>query len=596
VKRQVGAIPPIKAERYPKRIIIFDTEAYRSNPVNGVELQTLRLGVALYLELDAWGEVLKQEYYNFTTGLELTDFITWHTRKDKSLYVYAHNLRYDLQLSGLYGELVSQGWIASLFVIESPPTFIKLKQGRKSITLVDTFNYWQFSVKAMGEQLGLGKLTMPEESSPIAEWFSYCKRDVDVLSGYLVRFIKFLMDNDLAGLGLTLASQAFRSYRYRFMRQEIILHNDVKATSLERDSYFGGRCEAYHIGNPNREVYYKLDVNSMYPYVMKKELYPLQLVSVTNLVYPPLIIELLNKYYCIADVILNTTTPLYPYSNGTKLLFPIGTFRACLHHAELVKALELGDIRVVNRIAIYNQGAIFKDYVDYFYSIKLQAESEGDKITRHQAKIFLNSLYGKFGQRQIISKIVPLADGEDYKRLTGFSASLGVNVEVNYLGNAIELRYKAGESYYSFPAIAGAVTAYARVYLWELMYKAGLANVYYVDTDSLIVNQSGYDNLSSCLNNSRLGGLKLEGIENYLYIHSVKDYIFGNEVKVKGVPKSAVKLSDNSWEYEQFRGAKTWINDGMQAGFKVYTRMKERKHVYDKGILQVDGSVLPLRF
>lgn len=595
MNRQAGAIPPLIRERYPHRLIVFDTEAYRSPTVKGVELQTLRLGVALYIELDLDLCELTRELYTFTTPEGLREFITWHTRKDKSLYIYAHNLRYDLQLSGLYTGLVSEGWECKLFVVESPPTFIKLHRGRSSITLVDTFNYWQFSLKLMGEQLGLDKLDMPPDNASLEQWSSYCQRDVEVLTGYLLRFMHFLKDNDLAGLGLTLASQAFRSYRHRFMSTEIVLHNRLEVLSLERDGYYGGRCEAFYIGQAPTQPYYKLDVNSMYPYIMRGDSYPTELVGYSEAV-PLKLLELnLSRYYCLADVDLSAANPAYAYTNGSKLLFPVGDFRGILHHVDLQRALSSGEIKRVNRLAIYQQGDVFSSYVDYFYQLKLTAEREGDKITRHQSKILLNSLYGKFGQRQVVSKILPYTQGLRYERLTGYSDTLHQNVEVNYLGTSIEIRYKSGESYYSCPVIAGAVTANARAYLWELISQAGLNYVYYVDTDSLIVNQAGFDRLSSRCDPERLGYLKLEGVEAHLKIYSLKDYEFGSEVKVKGVPKSSLKLAPNTWQYQQFRGAKTWIKDGMQSGVEVYTRLKERKSVYDKGVIQPDGSVLPLR-
>lgn len=592
--RHTGELPPVKRERYPQRLIVFDTEAYRSTPVDGVELQTLRLGVASFVELDPTLEVVTQDHYNFTTPEGLGEFIEWHTRKDKSLFVYAHNLRYDLQLSGVYTWLVDHGWTTTLFVIESPPTFIKLKRGRMSITFVDTFNYWQFSLEAMGEQLGLPKLKVDFTKVGDGELLEYCQRDVDLLTQYLLSFMRFLRDNDLCGLGLTLASQAFRSFRYRFLTGEVILHDDAKATQLERDGYYGGRVEAFHIGDPDDDPYYKLDVNSMYPYVMKAETYPVELVAYVENIPLGLLKAHLDDYYCLAEVDLECQAPAYAYTNGTKLLFPVGEFRAVLHHIDLVRAVSRGEVVRVLRCSIYRRGEVFSKYVDYFYALKLKAEAGGDPITRHLAKIMLNSLYGKFGQRQIVSKIIPNTGDPKYLRLSGYSESLGHNVEVNYLGDTIEIRYKAGESYYSFPALAGAVTAYARSYLWGLILQAGKSNVYYVDTDSLIVNAQGYDRLTSYLDLKRLGYLKLEGLSDKLVIHGAKDYVFGGDIKLKGVPKAARKLSDNLWEYEQFRGAKTWMRDGMTSGVEIYTRQKTRKGIYDKGLIFADGSVSPL--
>ena len=589
--RKNGPIPPITGEKIPQRIVIFDTEAYRSEPINGVELQTLRLGSARYLHVNKDIKILKDQWLDFRTVEALGSWILSLARKDRSLFIYAHNLKYDLQLSGLLNWLIEEGFKASMFVIEDPPTFIRMKRGRVSLMFVDTFNYWQYSVAAMGDQLVNMKLVMPEDSQEDRDWFIYCRRDVEILSEYLLNFIRFLIREDLAPMGLTLASTAFRAYRHRFMSSPIVLHNRPEVLQLERDGYYGGRTEAFYIGEAPKQDYYKLDVNSMYPYVMLQERYPTELIGYSENLDLYRLSALLEEYYCIADVVLTTSKPVYPIVRGHKLIFPTGEFRATIHHAELVKAVSEGSVNQVLRIAIYNQAEIFRGYVNFFYELKLRAEREGDPVTRKMAKIFLNSLYGKFGQREVVSKIVENTGPESYQRMTGYSESLGTNVEVNYLGNMVEVRYKGGESYYSSPIIAGAVTARARLYLWSLIERAGLDNVYYCDTDSVITNLQGYERLKSRLNDTELGYLKLEGLSQTLYIRGAKDYTFGEEVKHKGIPKNAKQLSSNLWQYEQFRGAKTWLKQGLPVGVEVYTRTKSRKSEYDKGEVLPSGRV-----
>jgi hypothetical protein len=593
--RREGLIPNLKQNKYPRRVLVLDTEAFRGEVINGVEAQSFRLGVIRYMLLDNDLTIIDNGYERFTSSNGLADYVSSFARKDKVSYVYAHNLKYDLQLSGLLTRLLDQGWKISLFVLDDPPSFIRLKRGRLSLLFVDTFNYWQTSVKQMGLQLGKDKFIMPEEKDTDQSLFEYCRRDVDILAEYLLAFYRFLLQNDLAGLGLTLASQAFRSYRHRFMSHPIYLHNDKEATLLERDSYTGGRVEAFYIGSKSGGDYFKLDVNSMYPYVMKEQLYPYEFVSYAEGLSLQQLSRLMQKYYVIAEVEVKTDRNLYPIRRAHKLIFPIGSFIACLHHGELEQALAHDEIRGAKRVVIYNQADIFSSYVDFFYNLKLQAEDRKDSVARYQAKILLNSLYGKFGQRSVVSKLYDNPQGLSYSRVTGFSESLGYNVEVNYIGSQIEVRYKAGESVYSFPAISGGVTAYARLYLYRLMDQAGLANVFYIDTDSLIVNLEGYHRLKSLIHPSNLGSIKLESQASQFSIFGAKDYIFGEEVKHKGLPKAARPLNDTTWEYEQFRGAKSWISQGLPEGVEIYTRIKERKSLYDKGIITSSGEVLPLR-
>lgn len=592
--RKDGPIPSIERDKYPRRILVFDTEAFRGEIKDGMEVQTYRLGVMRFVELSKNLDIIQDETEYLYDSKALSAVIEQYTRKDKALYVYAHNIKYDLQLSGILTTFLEAGWKIKTFVMDDPPTFIRINKNRSSIIFVDTFNYWQVSVESMGKQLGINKLVMPDESASMDEWKEYCKRDVDVLMNYLISFMLFLRDNDLCGLGLTLASQAFRSYRHKFMQHLIQLHSDENATKLERMAYSGGRVEAYYIGVLPEQDYYKLDINSMYPYVMKEKLYPYELVSYSENVSLSRFESLLDQYYCIATVSLNTPENAFPFKGKNKLTFPIGEYETTLHDIELRYALERGYIISVKALAIYNYTDIFSDYVNFFYEQKISAETRGDQVSRQQAKILMNSLYGKFGQRNNNSYIVANASGVKYGRITGYSERLKCNVTVNCLGDDMEVSYKEGEAPYSFPAIAGAVTAYARMYLYRLMQEAKAENVYYCDTDSLIVNASGNQAISHLIDNTTLGLLKIEGQSQRLIILGAKDYTFGDDVKHKGIPKKAKQLDVNKWEYQQFRGAKSWLTDGMSANVEVYTRVKERKSKYDKGIINADNTVSPL--
>ena len=591
-----GNIPELSRDRYPSRLLVFDTEAYRTTPINGVEVQSFRIAVTHFIELDKALNILDEDYSYFTDIPALMGCIDHFTRKDKTLYIYAHNLKYDLQLIGILKELLSLKWVIKTFVFEDPPTFIKLSRNRSHIIFIDTFNYWQFSLAKMGEQLGKAKLTMPIDIEDVQSWFTYCKRDVEVLSDYLLSFMRYLKANNLCGIGLTLASQSFRSYRHSFMNHPIILHNRKEAIALEREAYTGGRVEAFRLGQYPQQPYYKLDVNSMYPFVMKEYLYPYNFVGYTEGLDLERLASHLDRYYVIAQVKINTPLPLYPIKYLHKLIFPVGSFTATLQQAELIAALKYDHIQAIDKIALYDKADLFSGYIDFFYQLKLQSERDNNLVIRQQAKIMMNSLYGKFGQRNVISKITPNISGVSYGRITGYSEKLNSCVEVNCLGDDMEVSYKQGESTYSFPAIAGAVTAYARMYLWALFMKASIPHVYYCDTDSLITDKTGLSGLQPYLDNTDLGKLKIEDTSDNVYVWGAKDYCFGDEVKHKGIPKSAKELSPGLWEYEQFRGAKSWLADGLNKDVEIYTRQKARKSLYNKGIINLDNTVSPLIF
>lgn len=594
--RKDGPIPTIYREKYPRKLLVFDTEAYRGEIIEGVETQTFRMAVCWYIELDDNLNIVTDQFHYFTNISALLGAIETHAIKDQTLYIYAHNLKYDLQLSGLLTELIQNKWEVRTFVMDDPPTFIRLKRNRHSIMMVDTFNYWQTSLAKMGDQLDFPKLIMPDESKDNEAWFVYCKRDVEVLGHYLLSFMRWLKENNLCGLGLTLASQSFRTFRHRFMTHPIILHSRPEVLTLERQAYSGGRVEAYFIGSYPQQDYYKLDVNSMYPYVMKNNLYPREFIAYAESDDVDLLALNMTRYYVIAQVRIQTDNAAFPYKNLHKLVFPVGDYVTTLHHSELEYALQTGCIREVHKAAVYSQADIFTPYIDFFYQVKLQAEKDHNPVIRHQSKILMNSLYGKFGQRNTVSSIGENTTNTPYGRITGYSETLNTTIEINCLGDQMEVSYKQGESTYSSPVIAGAVTAYARMYLWKLITTAGVKHVYYCDTDSLIVDKVGFRALSPLLHETALGMLKLEDTTDKITVYGAKDYTVGTDIKHKGVPKNAIELSPGRWEYDQFLGAKSWIKTGLQPGVKVFRTVKSRKSEYDKGLIQPDGSVLPLLF
>jgi len=67
---------------------------------------------------------------------------------------------------------------------------------------------------------------------------------------------------------------------------------------LEREGYNGGRNECFYIGTLNSQKYYKLDVNSMYPYVMQNNKYPVELLGYGEKVNIERLIDLIEKILC----------------------------------------------------------------------------------------------------------------------------------------------------------------------------------------------------------------------------------------------------------------------------------------------------------
>lgn len=461
-------------------------------------------------------------------------------------------------------------------------------------------NFYKESLRDLGRTFGLAKMEIEYESCEVEKAIPYCRRDVEILKLAMEKFIEFIEQENLGNFSITIAGQAFNAYRHRFMEHEIYIHSDLEALKLERKAYAGGRTEAFYVGKINDNVYY-YDINSMYPFVMRNYYYPVRLLSHRK----KLDLETLKnfmfdkQYLVIAKVKVSTDKPVF-FKKAGKLIFPMGTFETVLSTPEIIYALKKDMLEEILEANIYEGAEIFRNYVDYFYSKRMEAKKQKNEVLTKLYKLFLNSLYGKFGEKNNHYEKIGETDPKIISVERIYDADKDEFYIVKTFGGGIFRRNDNPddmESMNSFPAIAAHVTAYARMRLWEVMETAGLENIFYCDTDSVFTNEQGSKNLinAGLIDEYELGKLKLEKTSEGMEIYGVKDYIFCGKAKLKGVPKSAKKISENKYAVTVWRGIAKYLKKGNLTGYENEIMIKELKRTYDKGQIY-DGIVKPILY
>jgi hypothetical protein len=155
-----------------------------------------------------------------------------------------------------------------------------------------------------------------------------------------------------------------------------------------------------------------------------------------------------------------------------------------------------------------------------------------------------------------------------------------------------------GEHYESCPIIAAYVTSYGRSLLFNYCDIAGNNNVYYVDTDSLFVNEVGYRNLkrNNCINPYEIGKLKLESSDKQCIFFGPKDYLFNAKRKQKGIRQDAIKIGDSEYMQNQFEGLSSILKRGGEPFIKISWIIKCVSNMYTKGRTTKSGRILNFKF
>jgi len=149
---------------------------------------------------------------------------------------------------------------------------------------------------------------------------------------------------------------------------------------------------------------------------------------------------------------------------------------------------------------------------------------------------------------------------------------------------------------HTFTAIASAVTAYARQYLWQTIKKIGANKVLYCDTDSIILRKKDIPKTGVDIHPYRLGAWSIEAEYDKLEITTCKHYIAGDKVKIKGIPSTAKKIGEKTYEYWEWCGQSTHLSRGQSAGFIRKLVTKTVSGIYNKGTVNKTGRVTPFKF
>jgi len=593
VDRRAHILRGNRTSGYPRNMVFFDVEARpEKGKVKNYHEPYLWVGFWYYVQ-SGKNRRPSDEWIFANNPEEFWSWVNSRVSRKEKLYMFAHNPTYDMVTGVGFKSLRKFGFNLHRIYNENRTFIARFKSDNRSIVILNVGNFYRGSVADIGKAFGIPKLKLEYENPDFEEAVVYCKRDVEIIAKAMLAWIGFCKENDLGQFGLTAPKQSFNAFRHRFMKHKIYIHDNERAVNLERESYSGGRTEAFFIGSLKGRKVVTLDVNSMYPAVMRCEKYPTKLVTIRRDLSPEGLEFSLKNYLVCARVRVRVGIPCVVWKGKGGTIFPVGEFVTTLTTPEIQLAFSFGEVLSVEECAFYEHAPIFADFVEFFYNARLQAKSEGNKSKDLLFKLILNSLYGKFGQKSGIWEVVDYTDSDEVSYDKIFSLSEGKWITIKQFAGVVIERVDEKESYNSFPAIASHVTGYARRKLFEYILKAGLENVYYCDTDSLFVNEKGLENLKDFLDDRELGYLKNEGEKEDLVIYAPKDYEWKGGEKHKGIPKNAERIGENSWKFTQFPGLSTLIREGNIDEYFTIETTKKLHREYDKGWVTESGRVVP---
>ena len=483
-------------------------------------------------------------------GNDYQEFLTWEEffniikRMPDNTKFYAHNgARYDNRPL-LYEAFKRNFDVKNILTIQGGVIF-KIKNNNRTYDFRDSVHLTPGKLKDLCKSF---EISQSKKKFDINKWVEIGCPITDELRTYLKYdcislyelLEKFYSEFDVNDIKLTIASTSFSILLKDEKKRKALANYISKENEIEiRKAYKGGRCEVYIREGQNL---FKYDVNSMYPFVMRNFKYPAgSMYKFTN---EKEIDMYINKFEWLGVVKANIKAPYQhiPYlvkkdEKLNKLIVPVGIWSDYITTFEYKEALKRGyEIDIIEAYLYSKKENHFEDYVNHYYNIKKTSKGTKKQI----AKLMLNSVYGKFGQKRANDKFYTLEEIIEKKLNLNDFTPIDLNMystkEISYYDRRIN------------PVIALFITAYSRHVLYlgieNVIEKGG--NVYYADTDAIITDIKLDEKMVS---DTELGKWKLEReINEYIAIEP-KLYICDNEKKAKGIPKEA----QESLTMEDFR-------------------------------------------
>jgi hypothetical protein len=536
-------------------MVALDTES-RSYRSGEVETQEWRVGCSIRWRTDLVSRD-HAEARVFDTPRDLWQWVSDYCRQGTRTVVWAHNLSHDVRISQALTLLPAFGFELEWSNLDQSVSSMTWRSDHGTLVMADTYTWVPLPLGTMAPLVNLTKFDMPGGNHDDELWATYCMRDAQIVYRVVSELVTYIRENHLGNWQPTGAGMAYATWRHKYMPDKILVHDDSAALDAERMAMYTGRAEAWKHGKYSGPVWTEIDMRNAYVTIGAECELPRKLHMRVGKLQRKQYNHFASTYRCLCRCRVRTDVPVLPYREGTKTLWPVGTFDGWYWDTEIDCALRYGADIEIREAYLYVKAPVLKNWAEWILGIIQDRNSDVPPIVRTWLKHCSRALIGRLALRTKSWEYW----AENPEGITGIThiTDLATNTtrRLMHVGDQTLIETDVGESENSVPMITGWIMSECRVRLWEAMNAAGLANLAHVDTDSILANAAGLAALQRSAGAAWASHWAAKGSWATIDVRAPRHYYRGHERVIAGIPRAAAQAADGSFTGERWASMAT---------------------------------------
>lgn len=600
----------------PPACLFLDTEtATISEP--GRDIERLRLWSGHYVDRRTRkGVRARDEWRDGDTAAELADWVTVVTRNRETVWLFAHNLSFDLTTTRLPLGLVKLGWEVRDAAVGGKSPWMRLGRGKRVLTLVDSWSYFPRPLAELAHMVGIPKPRLPRDGDQRALWNARCRADVQIMEAAVLQFLAWWDANRLGRFNISGPASGWNAFRHRPSPERIVVDPVPELVAAERRAHHGGRRGTWVIGAHAAGPFTELDFVSAYPTVAAT--LPLPVGRARPFDSLPLDDPLIGsgRWGIVARARIETDVPRWPVRIGKATWYPVGEFWTDLTGPDIAEARRLGCLREVGPGWVHRLGMAMAPWARWCLAVQDGRDESAPLVARVAAKNWGRTVIGKWSAHSFDKIKLGPAPTSAWGYEEGWNHHLDAHCGLVDLAGQRWLVTESDTADNAYPLIHAWVAAEVRVRLNRVIEALGAGAVLQCDTDGLTVAErvvgthAAHGHLRAPTGLSRAGRLDwcLDQIDpvvaplqlrakrrlSHVTVLGPQHVVRDGQRRFAGLPAHATEVGPGEYLVKQWPKLQWQMTNGDARGYVRPERRSVVKGPWPSGWLLEGGRVVPV--